>query len=46
MVVMLLPLDHGVIGVLQFYDNPICVIFLFDFGIRLRRAHPRSAYFI
>jgi len=46
MVVMLLPLSDAVIGMLQFYDNLICLIFLIDFAIRLRRAHPRSAYFI
>lgn len=46
MVVMLLPLDDSVIGVLQFYDNLICVIFLVDFAIRLRRAQPASDYFI
>jgi H+/Cl- antiporter ClcA len=31
MVVMLLPLDDATIGLLQFYDNLICVIFLIDF---------------
>jgi voltage-gated potassium channel len=46
MVVMLLPLGDATIGILQFYDNLICVIFLIDFGIRLRRARPRSDYFI
>ena len=46
MVVMFLPLNDSTIGLLQFYDNLICVIFLADFAVRLRRAHPRSAYFI
>jgi voltage-gated potassium channel len=46
MVVMLLPLSDAVIGMLQFYDNLICLIFLVDFAIRLRRARPKSAYFI
>lgn len=46
MVVMLLPLDDATIGVLQFYDNLICLIFLVDFVFRLRRAHPKSDYFI
>jgi voltage-gated potassium channel len=46
MVVMLLPLDDSVIGVLQFYDNLICVIFLIDFAVRLRRASVASDYFI
>jgi voltage-gated potassium channel len=45
MVVMFLPFDHATIGILQFYDNLICVIFLIDFGIRLRRSQPKSTYF-
>ena len=32
MVVMLLPLDDSTIGLLQFYDNLICVIFLATFS--------------
>jgi voltage-gated potassium channel len=46
MVVMLLPLNDATIGILQFYDNLICAIFLLDFTIRLRRSQPKSDYFI
>ena len=46
MVVMLLPLDDATIGMLQFYDNLICVIFLIDFVIRMTRVDPKSDYFI
>ena len=46
MVVMLLPLDASTIGLLQFYDNLICVIFLIDFFLNLRAASPKSEYFI
>ena len=46
MIVMLLPLDDSTIGILQFYDNLICLIFLVDFVIQLRRARPRSDYFV
>jgi voltage-gated potassium channel len=46
MVVMLLPLNDATIGMLQFYDNVICLIFLIDFTVRLRRSQPKSEYFI
>lgn len=46
MVAMFLPFGDSTLGLLQFYDNAICVIFLLDFGMRLRRAKPRSAYFV
>lgn len=46
MVVMVLPIDDATLGILQFYDNLMCVIFLFDFAMRLRRSRPRSRYFI
>jgi len=46
MVVMLLPLDDSTIGLLQFYDNLICVIFLIDFFLNLRAAPRKSDYFI
>lgn len=46
MVAMLLPLDDATIGILQFYDNLICVVFLIDFAIRLRASNPRSKYFV
>jgi len=46
MVVMFLPLNDATIGLLQFYDNLICVIFLIDFAIQLRNAERKSDYFI
>lgn len=46
MVVMLLPLDDATIGLLQVYDNLICVIFLIDFFLALRSASKKSDYFI
>jgi voltage-gated potassium channel len=46
MVVMFLPLDASTIGLLQFYDNLICIIFLIDFTLNLRAAPKKSDYFI
>jgi voltage-gated potassium channel len=46
MVVMFLPLDDSTIGLLQFYDNLICVIFLIDFFLNLRAAPKKLDYFI
>jgi len=46
MVVMFLPLDDATIGLLQVYDNLICVIFLIDFVLRLRAAPKKSDYLI
>ena len=46
MVAMLLPLDDATIGLLRFYDNFICVIFLIDFAMRMRVAHPKRSYFV
>jgi voltage-gated potassium channel len=46
MAFMMLPVSDSTLGLLQFYDNLICVIFLVDFAIRLRRSRPRSQYFV
>ena len=46
MVAMFLPLDDATIGLLQVYDNLICVIFLIDFFFNLRAAPKKSDYFI
>lgn len=46
MVAMVMPLDDSTIGILQFYDNLMCFIFLIDFALRLSRSDPRSQYFI
>jgi voltage-gated potassium channel len=46
MVVMFLPLDDATIGLLQVYDNLICVIFLIDFFLSLRKAASKLDYFV
>ena len=46
MVVMVLPVGDATLGMLQFYDNLMCLIFLIDFAMRLRGSRPRSQYFI
>ncbi len=46
MVVMFLPLSDATIGLLQVYDNLICIIFLIDFFSNLRAAPKKSGYFI
>ncbi|MBV9579202.1 MAG: potassium channel family protein [Chloroflexi bacterium] len=45
MVGLLLPLDAQTSGLLRFYDNAICVIFLLDFGLTMRRSPSKSQYF-
>jgi voltage-gated potassium channel len=46
MVVMFLPLDDSTIGLLQFYDNLICAIFLIDFFLSVRASPKISNYFV
>jgi voltage-gated potassium channel len=46
MVPLLLPIDPALQGVLTFWDNVICVVFLVDFGWNLWRSHPRRAYLV
>jgi voltage-gated potassium channel len=46
MVLLLVPLDTAVHELLRWYDNAICVIFLLDFGLSLRRAPVKRDYFI
>ena len=46
MVPLLLPIDPALQGVLTFWDNAICVVFLVDFGWNLWRSHPRRAYLV
>ena len=46
MVVMFLPLDENTLGLLRFYDNLICFIFLFDFFSNLRITPKKADYFI
>jgi voltage-gated potassium channel len=46
MVLLLLPLDPATIQVLTVYDNIVCVIFLADFALSLRRARSKRYYLI
>ncbi len=46
MVTLLLPLSNETIKLLEFYDNLICFIFLFDFFSNLRTSPKKSDYFI
>jgi voltage-gated potassium channel len=46
MVVMLLPISEATFKLLTYYDTLICVIFLTDFFLNLRRAAKKSNYFI
>ena len=46
MVANLLPLSDATLGLLRFYDNLICVIFLIDFYLNWRAASKKSDYFI
>jgi voltage-gated potassium channel len=47
MAALLLPrVSDATAQVLNVYDNAICVIFLFDFGLRWKRATSKRGYFI
>jgi voltage-gated potassium channel len=46
MVLMFLPLDEETLGLLQVYDNLICIIFLVDFALNLRATPKKSDYLI
>jgi voltage-gated potassium channel len=46
MVAIILPLSDATIHLLQVYDNLICVVFLFDFVLNLKRAPTKRKYFI
>lgn len=46
MVAIVLPLDSATIRLLQVYDNLICLIFLADFAVNLKRAPTPRSYFI
>jgi voltage-gated potassium channel len=45
MVMLVLPLSDATIQLLRIYDNLICVVFLGDFFLRLRRAPTPGHYF-
>src|SRR4029450_12587177 len=46
MVALVLPFNPGTDHLLEVYDNVICFVFLFDFGFRMSRAHPKRDYFV
>jgi len=46
MVLLLLPLPEQVLQLLTVYDNSVCVIFLIDFTLNMRRSSPKRKYFI
>lgn len=47
MVALVLPtLSKSTTQLLEIYDNAICFLFLFDFGLRLKRARSKRGYFI
>ena len=46
MVLLWMPFSAQTLILLRTYDNVICVIFLFDFGLSLFRAPSKRAYFI
>jgi voltage-gated potassium channel len=47
MAALLLPtLSSATRLTLEVYDNLICVVFLFDFGLRMKRAESARAYFL
>ncbi|GAB7005202.1 hypothetical protein JCM18899A_26750 [Nocardioides sp. AN3] len=46
MAAVLLPtLSTPTLDLLAFYDNVICVVFLLDFALRMKRAESKAAYF-
>ncbi len=47
MVLLILPiLTPAERDLMLVYDNAICVVFLIDFGLNLRRSKPKRDYFI
>jgi voltage-gated potassium channel len=46
MVALVLPVSKATQQLLTVYDNLICVVFLIDFGIRMKRADSKRSYFI
>jgi voltage-gated potassium channel len=46
MMLLLLPFDEQTLILLRWYDNAICVIFLVDFALEMRRAPSKRGYFI
>ena len=46
MVALLLPLSEATLDLLLIYDNFICIVFLVDFAMNLKRAPTMRSYFI
>src|SRR6187399_885780 len=47
MALLLMPfLTQAERDMLLVYDNAVCVVFLIDFGLNLRRSNPKRDYFI
>ena len=46
MVMLVIPMSEATHKMLTVYDNVICFVFLFDFGLRLKRAPTGRQYFI
>jgi voltage-gated potassium channel len=46
MLALVLPWNEATLTLLRVYDNVICVVFLFDFVLRLRRADSPREYFV
>jgi voltage-gated potassium channel len=46
MVALVLPLSDATIRLLQVYDNLICLVFLLDFALNLKRAPSKRGYFL
>jgi len=45
MVALLLPFNTETNNLLRVYDNLICIVFLLDFGLNMKRAPSKRAYF-
>ena len=46
MAALILPLNAATIKLLTVYNNLICVVFLGDFAMNMRRSSPKRAYFV
>jgi voltage-gated potassium channel len=46
MVLLLFPFSTATLDALTVWDNVICIVFLGDFALNMRRAHPKREYFI
>jgi voltage-gated potassium channel len=46
MLALVLPFNSSADHLLEVYDNVICLVFLFDFSLRMSRAGKKRDYFI